>query len=113
MNTNEKKLIKNENKSTVENCYKNNEIVKINVKDIVLTNELHLRGCNLYVTNLDKITSDRQRVTVKKMEEGKYTLVIGFKAYILSKVKDFETINAVVTELTHDELMKELGIKEY
>lgn len=87
MNTNEKKLIKNENKSTVENCYKNNEIVKINVKDIVLTNELHLRGCNLYVTNLDKITSDRQRVTVKKMEEGKYTLVIGFKAYISLRLK--------------------------
>lgn len=109
----EKKPVNDVSKSIVENWYKTNEIVKINVKDIALTNETHLKGCMLYVTNLDKVTSDKQKVTVKKTEEGKYTLVMGFKSYIISKVKDFETIDAVVTGLTHNELIQQLGIKGY
>lgn len=93
------------------NWYTPEEIKEINVDDIVLTEDVHLNTQNfIFKINLKEISRTRTITTpiaVRPLEDGKYALVTGAARYYAAKILDIQTIPAIITDLEHDEFIKE------
>lgn len=91
--------------------YVPDEIKEINVNDISLTEDIHLNVQNfVFKINLKDISKTRKITTpiaVRPIEEGKYALVTGAARYYAAKILDIQTIPAVITDMEHDEFVKE------
>ncbi|NSW90040.1 MAG: ParB N-terminal domain-containing protein [Firmicutes bacterium] len=85
------------------------EVTEINVKDIILTEDIHLNVQNfIFSINLKEIAKTMEITTpiaVRPLEGGKYSLVIGAARYFAAKILDIEKIPAVITDMSHDEFM--------
>jgi len=90
--------------------YKPEEVTEINVKDIILTEDIHLNVQNFtFSLNLKEILSSGKidiPIAVKPVDSGKYTLISGAARYFAAKILDIEKIPAVVTDMSRDEFVK-------
>ena len=88
---------------------------QINTKDIILTESVHLESKTITIigglkklSNIEKLAP----VVIRPLEDGKYSLVTGVKSYFVAKIMDMPIVSAVLTDLSHDEFMKERGWRE-
>jgi hypothetical protein len=91
------------------------ELVEINVSDVILTDQAHLSAYNINVYGLDKVQergSLNAPIAVNKLDDGTYSLVAGFKLYIQSKLLNFKTINAFITDLNHHDFVMKYHLQE-
>ncbi|HHV95208.1 MAG TPA: ParB N-terminal domain-containing protein [Clostridiaceae bacterium] len=90
--------------------YKPEEVTEINVKDIVLTEDIHLNVQNFtFGINLKEILSNgsiKIPVAVRPIEGGKYSLVTGAARYFAAKILDIEKIPAVITDMSREEFVE-------
>jgi hypothetical protein len=99
----------------VSEWHKGQPKTDIQIKDIVLTESIHLRAKNINMFGaLDRCvqTQDLTPVVIRKLDNGKYSLVTGLKSYCIAKIMDIPKLSAIFTDLTHDKFMKERGWKE-
>lgn len=93
------------------NWYGPEEIVTVNTNDIVLTEDIHLNTHNfIFNLNLKEVKNSGQisvPVAVRPIEKGKYSLVSGVTRYFAAKILDIEKIPAVITDMSHDEFIRE------
>ena len=97
--------------------YSDKELVEINVKDVEIVNKEHLttRTLNLNKT-LYNVKNGNRRLTplaVRKLEDSRYELIAGIKSYCVAKIMDIEKIEAYITELDHEEFVKEHKIETF
>lgn len=92
--------------------FKNEESIMIKVKDILLTEDVHLNDKEFFFKiNLLKLRDSQKfdiPVVIKKIpKKKKYSLVVGASRYFAAKILDIKEIPAVITELSHDEFIIE------
>ena len=96
---------------------KNHTDVKdIKVSDLVLTEEEHFKGFNQGGFASLKRYTIRKPVIVRPLDNGKFSLVVGFRDYIIAKILNFETVPAIITDSTRqgiiEEALKQIKIME-
>ena len=97
---------------------KNHKVVQdVKVADLVLTEEEHLKGFN--TSNFMSFNSLRRQgkpIIIRPLDNGKFSLVVGYRTYIIAKILNFETLPAIITESTRqciiEEAWKQIKIKE-
>ena len=86
------------------------EVTELNVKDILLTEDVHLNVQNfVFSINLKEIFKSKlidTPISVRPTSDGKYSLVTGAARYFAAKILDIEKIPAVITDMTHDEFLE-------
>jgi hypothetical protein len=91
--------------------YTPEEIKEINVSDITLTEDIHLNVQNfVFKINLKELSKTRNisvPIAVRAIDQGKYALVTGAARYYAAKILDIQKIPAVITDMGHDEFVKE------
>lgn len=91
--------------------YLPDEVTTLNTDDIILTEDIHLNVQNFFFNlNLKDIREQGEitvPIAVRPVENGKYSLVIGASRYFASKILGIDTIPAVITNMGHDEFVKE------
>lgn len=85
------------------------ELKDIDVKDIILVEETHKKG----VKNLRGIkeSSITKPMAIRKIEDGKYALVVGLKSYALCKIFNREKAKCFITELSHVDFCTKYNIE--
>ncbi|HEY8803553.1 MAG TPA: ParB N-terminal domain-containing protein [Clostridium sp.] len=93
------------------------DVQDVKVADLVLTEEEHLKGFN--TSNFMSFNSLRRQgkpIIVRPLDNGKFSLVVGYRTYIIAKILNFETIPAIITDSTRqciiEEAWKQIKIKE-
>lgn len=90
--------------------YEDEEITHINVKDIVLEEDTHLKVKHFsFHFDLDNYSNNPDKfhpVAVRPSEDGKYILVIGASRYFAAKIMDIGKIPAVIKNMNHEEFIK-------
>ncbi len=85
------------------------EITEVDVKNIVLTEDIHLKNDNFTFRFDIKDTKEKVEtlspIAVRPIEDGKYSLVIGATLYFSAKILDIPKLPAVITDMNHDEFM--------
>ncbi|MCL2322641.1 MAG: hypothetical protein FWC47_11135 [Oscillospiraceae bacterium] len=86
------------------------KLIDLNLEDIILTEEEHTTNYRKRVI-LEGIFNEDNTLKlwcliVRKLDDGKYSLVSGFKSYATCKVYDIKTTKAYVTNLNHKEFEK-------
>lgn len=115
-------VIENEKNNDEEKIFKpwykdipEDQLVDINTNDITITDKVHLNSQTININGLYKASTTRSviaPIAVRKIENGEYSLVIGMKQLMQAKLLNIKTIKAFVTELGHDQFVKEYGIIE-
>jgi hypothetical protein len=86
------------------------EIVEVNVKDIIITENIHLNVQNftfsINIKGLSKTKTIDTPIAIRPLENGKYSVVAGIVRYFAAKILDIEKIPAVITNMSHDEFIK-------
>lgn len=86
------------------------QLIDVALEDVILTEEIHttnLRKSVLLSGIFDKDNTLRLFcLIIRKLDNGKYSLVSGFKSYATCKVYDVKTSKAYVTDLNHEEFEK-------
>jgi hypothetical protein len=91
------------------------QLITLNLDEVCITEKAHLSAYTVNVIGLDKAYDKgyvSAPIAVKKLEDGNYTLVAGYKPYIQAKLLNYKTINAYITDLTHDEFVVKYKIEE-
>lgn len=90
--------------------YVSEEVTEVNVKDIILTEDIHLSVHNfIFSINLEELANTRSinvPVAIRPIGEGQYSLVTGAARYFAAKILDIEKIPAVITDMSHDEFIE-------
>jgi len=90
--------------------YTPEEIIKVELKDIILTEDAHLNVQNFVFRINLKQYSETGKITVpiaiRPLGEGKYSLVTGAARYFAAKILNISRIPAVITDMGHDEFVK-------
>ncbi|HHY23125.1 MAG TPA: ParB N-terminal domain-containing protein [Clostridiaceae bacterium] len=90
--------------------YKPEEVTEVNVKDIILTEDIHLNVQNfIFSINLKELSNTGNinvPVAIRPVGEGKYSLVSGVARYFAAKILDIEKIPAIITNMSHDEFVE-------
>jgi hypothetical protein len=92
----------------------NQDIVEIEVSTIGLIEREHLKGytekgCFPFHERHGALNIP---MVVRPIGDGKYSLVMGFKAYVISKVLNIKTTKVIITEKTKLEIIEELEKNE-
>ena len=87
-----------------------NKFKEIDVQKIEVLNELHLNGgAFIEIARLyDENTINR--VAVRPLADGKYELLLGLRSYLRAKILN-KSIQAYITDLNRDKLVKQLNDK--
>ena len=81
-------------------------VTEIPVSSVVLTEKDHLRGFNTNNFMHFKRTQEvRIPIIIRPIENGKYSLVSGFKSYIIAKIFNLEILPAIITDLTKADIL--------
>lgn len=86
----------------------------INLDDISISERVHFYGI-VSLFGLDKAKENgkvKAPIAVKELEDGKYTLIAGYRQYVHSKILNFKTIRAYITDLSHEEFISHFKIEE-
>jgi len=86
------------------------DVQDIRVADLELTEEEHLRGFDPsgYTNFKGFIRSGiKSPIIVRPLDNGKFSLVVGFRVYVIAKILNYETLPAIITELNHHSLIGE------
>jgi len=84
------------------------DVQDIKVDDLVLTEEEHLKGVNQFgFRSFQRSGSIKTSIIVRPLDSGKFSLVVGFGAYVIAKILNFETLPAIITDLKHRDLIEE------
>jgi hypothetical protein len=87
---------------------KNHTDVKdIKVTDLVLTEEEHFKGFNQGRFASLKRYTIKKPIIVRPLDNGKFSLVVGFRDYIIAKILNFETVPAIITDSTRQGIIEE------
>jgi len=89
---------------------KNNEIIQIPFKNIVLEEKAHLNHANFKLGRLDQ--KHVKPMTVKQIADNKYALVMGLKSFVTAKLLDMETVSVILCDINFTELTEKLGISD-
>ena len=89
---------------------KNNEIIQIPFTDIILQEKTHLNNANFKLGRMDP--THVKPMTVKRIADNKYALVMGLKSFVMAKLLDIETVPAILCDITFNELAEKLGIPD-
>lgn len=106
---------RNRSYQAINNFYRNSDEISIPTKYIELVEKVHINSnfkLEMDAKIFRKLHKDKKLkspLVVRKLENNKYGLVMGFQKYVLAKVLNFENVEAIVTEKTHEELMKSLN----
>lgn len=90
-------------------------LVEIDLDDVSLTEKAHLSAYTVSVTGLSKVKEQgyvKAPIAVRQLEDGKYALVAGYKPYIQSKLLNFKTIKAYITDLNHHDFVFQFNLDE-
>lgn len=87
------------------------DVKEIKVSDLVLTEEEHFKGFNQGGFTFLKRHTIRKPIIVRPLDNGKFSLVVGFKDYIIAKILNFETVPALIADNTRQGIIKE-ALKE-
>lgn len=97
--------------------YTPEEVTEINVRDIILTEDIHLNVQNfIFKISLKEIAETKiitVPVAVRPFEGGKYSLVTGIARYFAAKILDIERVPAVITNMSHDEFIESRFSQNY
>lgn len=89
--------------------YMPEEITELDVKDIILTEGVHLNVQNfVFRINLKQFSESGKilvPIAVRPLSEGKYSLVTGAARYFAAKILNIPRIPAVITDMGHDEFV--------
>ena len=93
------------------------DVQDIKVADLELTEEEHLKAVNKFgFRSFQRRGSINHPIIVRPLDNGKFSLVVGFGSYVIAKILNFETLPAIITDLTHrgliEEARKQLKIME-
>lgn len=83
------------------------EVTHIKVSDLVLTEEEHYRGFTQGGLTFFKKYTIRKPLIVHPLDNGKYSLVIGFKDYIMAKILNFETVPVLIADYDRKGIIQE------
>jgi len=101
---------KEEKKPMFCEWYKEEEIIFVSHKELVLTEEIHLTAKILQLNNVFKIVNINKTIkapmAIKPVGDGKYSLVMGLKHYVAVKVFGLEKVPAVIRNMTYDEFLE-------
>lgn len=97
--------------------YAPDEVIHIDLADICLVEHIHLNTRNIEMGRLLKAVTlsggINTPMAVRKLENGKYGLVMGMRAYVVSKILNLEKVPVVIREMEHGKLVEKLGISTY
>ena len=85
----------------------NTDVLDIKVTDLVLTEEEHLKGFRAFGFINFKNHNIKRAIIVRSLDNGKFSLVAGFMPYLIAKTLNFETVPAILTDLTRRCLIEE------
>jgi len=84
------------------------DVQDIKVSDLVLTEEEHLKAVNKFgFGSFQRRGSINYPIIVRPLDNGKFSLVVGFGSYVIAKILNYETLPAIITDLTHRDLIEE------
>ncbi|MDF2800668.1 MAG: hypothetical protein K0S61_571 [Anaerocolumna sp.] len=93
----------------------NTQVVELNVDNIVLKDEIHLKTKKLDLAGILYIASNtkqiRAPIVVRRVDEDTFALVIGLKSYCVAKILGIKKINAHITDLNRDAFVKSNSYK--
>lgn len=101
---------KNKLDGIVREWRKNNEIIQIPFKNIILQEKTHLNNANFKLGRMDP--THVKPMTVKKIADNKYALVMGLKSFVMAKLLDMETVPVILCDINFNELTEKLGIPD-
>ncbi|MBE3136392.1 MAG: hypothetical protein IMZ43_03225 [Thermoplasmata archaeon] len=83
------------------------DVLDIKVTDLVLTEEEHLKGFRAFGFISFKKQAIQRAIIVRPLDNGKFSLVAGFMAYLIAKALNSETLPAITTDSTRQCLIQE------
>ena len=83
------------------------DVKQIKVSDLILTEEEHYKGFTQGGLTFFKKYTIRKPLIVHPLDNGKYSLVIGFKDYIMAKILNFETVPAIIANYDRKGIIQE------
>jgi len=84
------------------------DVQDVKVANLVLTEEEHLKGFK--TSNFMSFNSLRRQgkpIIVRPLDNGKLSLVVGYRSYIIAKILNFETLPAIITDSTRQCIIEE------
>lgn len=83
------------------------DVLNIKVTDLVLTEKEHLDGFRAFGFISFKKHTIQRAIIVRPLDNGKFSLVAGFMAYLIAKALNSETLPAITTDFTRQCLIQE------
>jgi hypothetical protein len=83
------------------------DVKDIKVTDLVLTEEEHFKGFNQSGFASLKRYTIKKPIIVRPLDNGKFSLVVGFRDYIIAKILNFETVPAIIADSTRQGIIEE------
>ena len=83
------------------------DVKDIKVSDLVLTEEEHFKGFNQSGFASLKRYTIKKPIIVRPLDNGKFSLVVGFRDYIIAKILNFETVPAIIADSTRQGIIDE------
>lgn len=107
-NSNEENIINSQSKKTWINYFQEDEFIELELNKIHITDKEHEKG----QINFNKEFVVRKPIVVRKIDEDNYSLVLGFREFVYSKILDIPKIKVLITDLSNEEFKnKYLSVK--
>jgi hypothetical protein len=92
----------------ISEWFKEDEIITVNTNDVVVDDPSHIEAYEIrfgkeFLAKVHEAKKIIKPVAVRKTENDKYVLVMGFKIFISAKIFNIETIPVVIKDMTAKE----------
>lgn len=92
----------------ISEWFKEDEIITVNTSDVVVDDPSHIEAYDIrfgkyFLAKVHEAKKIIKPVAVRKIENNKYVLVMGFKIFISAKIFNIETIPVVIKDMTAKE----------
>ena len=83
------------------------DVKQIKVSDLILTEQEHFKGSIQGGFKYQKGYIIKNQLIIHQLDNGKYSLVIGFRDYVIAKILNFETVPAIIAEYDRKGIIQE------
>lgn len=94
--------------------FSSDEIVMINPNDIILEEEVHLKGIPIFLRNVEYYKSNpmKRPLIIRPLDNGRYALVMGIIRYAIARLLNIGEVPAIIKNIYHYELVQAMGIHD-
>lgn len=105
-----------ENKNKRDEFVKSQKVQLVDLSNVILTERIHIKAKANFTDLIEKFKSNNIKIDkpimIRQLEDGQYSLVMGYQGYMIAKGLEQQQIPCVIVEAERKQLVNELNIDD-